>query len=156
MRLWRSPRRWSSGATIPMQIRWKSHVSFPLSEGRWPSLIRRNRYPFMYASCKVSRPSAHRRTLQRPAIHRSSPDCTHWECKHTELLNHDANCVTSQLLKTFVTVNINTLNCRLGICQGFTVSKKTGALCLPVFPVFLQRCTKRWGGGGVSARPSLG
>jgi len=25
----------------PVQIRWKSHVSFPLSEGRWPSLIRR-------------------------------------------------------------------------------------------------------------------
>jgi len=31
-------------ATNPVQIRWKSHVSFPLSEGRWPSLIRRNRY----------------------------------------------------------------------------------------------------------------
>ena len=27
-----------------MQIRWKSHVSFPLSEGRWPSLIKQNRY----------------------------------------------------------------------------------------------------------------
>jgi len=25
-----------------VQIRWKSHVSFPLSWGRWPSLIRRN------------------------------------------------------------------------------------------------------------------
>ena len=41
--LWRSPRRWSRGATNPVQIRWKSHVSFPLSWGRWPSLIRRIR-----------------------------------------------------------------------------------------------------------------
>jgi len=44
VRLWRSPRRWPRGATNPVQIRWKSHVSFPLSWGRWPSLIRRNRY----------------------------------------------------------------------------------------------------------------
>jgi len=44
VRLWRSPRRWSRGATNPVQIRWKSHVSFPLSQGRWPSLIRRNRW----------------------------------------------------------------------------------------------------------------
>jgi len=28
---------------VPVQIRCKSHVSFPLSEGRWLSLIRRNR-----------------------------------------------------------------------------------------------------------------
>jgi len=40
---WRSPRRWPGEATNPVQIRWKSHVSFPLSWGRWPSLIRRNR-----------------------------------------------------------------------------------------------------------------
>ena len=44
VRLWRSPRRGSRGATNPVQIRWKSHVSFPLSEGRSPSLIRRNRW----------------------------------------------------------------------------------------------------------------
>jgi len=43
VRLWRSPRRWPRGATNPVQIRWKSHVSSPLSWGRWPSLIRRNR-----------------------------------------------------------------------------------------------------------------
>ena len=43
MRLWRSPRRWPRGATNPVQIRWKSHVSFPFFEGRWPSLIRWNR-----------------------------------------------------------------------------------------------------------------
>jgi len=43
VRLWRSPRRWCGGATNPVQIRWKSHVLFLLSEGRWPSLIRRNR-----------------------------------------------------------------------------------------------------------------
>ena len=42
VRLWRSPRRWPRGATNPVQIRWKSHVSFPLSWGRWLSLIRRN------------------------------------------------------------------------------------------------------------------
>ena len=41
VRFWRSPRRWPRGATNPVQIRWKSHVSFPLSEGRWLSLIRR-------------------------------------------------------------------------------------------------------------------
>jgi len=39
VRLWRSPRRWPRGATNPVQIRWKSHVSFPLSWGRWLSLI---------------------------------------------------------------------------------------------------------------------
>jgi len=44
--LWRSPRRWSRGATNPVQIRWKFQVSFPLSEGRWPSLIKRNRLFF--------------------------------------------------------------------------------------------------------------
>jgi len=43
VRLWRSPRRWPRGATNPAQICWKSHVAFPLSEGRWPSLIRQNR-----------------------------------------------------------------------------------------------------------------
>jgi len=43
VRLWRSHRRWPRGVTNPVQIRWKSHVSFPLSWGRWPSLIRRNR-----------------------------------------------------------------------------------------------------------------
>jgi len=36
-------RRWPCGATNPVQIRWKPHVSCPLSWGRWPSLIRRNR-----------------------------------------------------------------------------------------------------------------
>ena len=44
VRLWRSPRRWPCGAPNPVQIRWKSHVSFPHSWGRWPSLIRRNRW----------------------------------------------------------------------------------------------------------------
>ena len=44
VRLWRSPRRWPRGATNPVQIRWKSHVFFPLSLGRWPSLIRWNRF----------------------------------------------------------------------------------------------------------------
>ena len=43
VRLWRSPRRYPRGATNPVQISWKSHVFFPLSWGRWPSLIRRNR-----------------------------------------------------------------------------------------------------------------
>ena len=43
VRLWRSPRRWPGGATNPVQIRWKYHVSFPLSWGRWLSFIRRNR-----------------------------------------------------------------------------------------------------------------
>jgi len=47
VRLWRSPRRWPREATNPVQIRWKSHVSFPLSEVRWPSLIRRNRSTHM-------------------------------------------------------------------------------------------------------------
>ena len=42
--LWRSPRRWSCGATNPVQIRWKSRVSFPLSEERWLSLIIQNRW----------------------------------------------------------------------------------------------------------------
>ena len=42
--LWRSPRRWPHWVMKPMQIRWKSHVSFPVSWGRWPSLIRRNRH----------------------------------------------------------------------------------------------------------------
>jgi len=42
VRFWRSPRRWPRGATNPVQIRWKSHVSFPLSWERWPSLIRRH------------------------------------------------------------------------------------------------------------------
>jgi len=41
--LWRSPRRWSRGATNPVQIRWKSHVSVALPWGKWPYLIRRNR-----------------------------------------------------------------------------------------------------------------
>jgi len=31
VRFWRSPRRWPRGATNPVQIRWKSHVFFPLS-----------------------------------------------------------------------------------------------------------------------------
>jgi len=44
VRLWRSPRRWPGGVTNPVQIRWKSHVSFPLSWGRRPSLIRQNCY----------------------------------------------------------------------------------------------------------------
>ena len=44
VRLWRSPRRWPPGATNPVQIRWKSHVFFPFSWGRWLSLIRRNRW----------------------------------------------------------------------------------------------------------------
>ena len=43
MRLWRSPICWPRGATNPVQIRWKSYVSFPLSWGRCPSLMRRNR-----------------------------------------------------------------------------------------------------------------
>ena len=43
MRFWCSPRRLPRGATIPVQIRWKSHVSFPFCLGRWPSLIRRSR-----------------------------------------------------------------------------------------------------------------
>jgi len=43
VRLWRSPRRWPCEATNPVQIRWISHVSFPLFCGRWLSLIRRNR-----------------------------------------------------------------------------------------------------------------
>jgi len=43
VRLRRSPRRWPRGATNPVQIRWKSHVSFSLSWGRWTSLIRRIR-----------------------------------------------------------------------------------------------------------------
>jgi len=29
-----------------VQIRWRSHVSFPLSKGRWPSLIRQIRSAF--------------------------------------------------------------------------------------------------------------
>ena len=46
VRLWRSPRRWPRGATVtnPVQIRWKSHVSFHISWGRMPSLIRRIRW----------------------------------------------------------------------------------------------------------------
>ena len=44
MRLWRSPRCWPPGATNPVQIRWKSHVSFHVSWGRWPSLTSRNRF----------------------------------------------------------------------------------------------------------------
>jgi len=38
-----SPRCWPRGATNTVQIHWKSHVSFPVSWGRWPSLIRRKR-----------------------------------------------------------------------------------------------------------------
>ena len=38
VRLWCSPRRWPCVATNPVQIRWKSHVSFPHSWGRRASL----------------------------------------------------------------------------------------------------------------------
>ena len=54
VRLWCSPRRWPRGTTNLVQIRWKSHVSFPLSWGRWPSLIRRNRY-FRFLSRSLAR-----------------------------------------------------------------------------------------------------
>ena len=50
VRLWRSPRRWPRGATNPVQIRWKSHVLFPLFWGRWPSLIRVERMKGLYCN----------------------------------------------------------------------------------------------------------
>jgi len=55
VRLWRSPRRWPRGATNPVQIHWKSHVFFPLSWGRWPSIIRRNRW--LWALCSAFTPA---------------------------------------------------------------------------------------------------
>ena len=55
---WRSPRRWPGGTTNLVQIRWKSHVSFPLSWGRWPSLIRQNRSENTDGASEQLRPSA--------------------------------------------------------------------------------------------------
>ena len=45
VRLWRSPRRWPRGATNPVQIRWKSYVSFPLSWGIAHSFTSQNALP---------------------------------------------------------------------------------------------------------------
>ena len=58
VRFGRSPRRWPRGATNPVQIRWKSNVSFPLSWERWPSLIRRNRSENTDGASEQLRPSA--------------------------------------------------------------------------------------------------
>jgi len=42
VRLCCSPRCWPCQAVNPSQIIWNSHVAFPLSWGRWPSLTKQN------------------------------------------------------------------------------------------------------------------
>jgi len=46
-----SPRCCSRQVIEPVQIRWNSRVFFPLSWGRWPSLIKQDRFP----GCKYNR-----------------------------------------------------------------------------------------------------
>ena len=79
MRLWRSPRRWPCGATNSVQIRRKSHVSFPHSWGRWPSLIRRNRW---LMKLRIALPPL-KGCIRRRAAHRA--------CHYTGLPTAPAN-----------------------------------------------------------------
>ena len=81
-RLWCSPRRWPCVATNPVQIRWKSHVSFPHSWGRRASLektlslraldtLQRARYTLERAWHTLKRAPIY--TQKSPYVHSQQP-----------------------------------------------------------------------------------